>query len=315
MSGDPFEQAARIDDPIEHTQSTLGALVGGAIGVLAAVAIVGSGGTLLLAAGVIVGASYLGELAGSTQPRRADGIAEGAESVFIGAPDRNAARVRDEVACHSGEVIVSGCRDILIETLQAARAEEETRCSGKIEKDACCPTVYFGGPSVQVLPKRVHGELPAWLFYGREVLSVFTLFGGALKAVQGWRAMSNLMRAYEVAQATYGVVDTSLRLENMRAQLMGDMDRALQIEGLQNSAAYRYTSIASGVSGATTSIAEGGRHLGGAFRRASASPAPVVRAPGPPRAAAPPRLPPPRTSPPLALPAPPPRLLLPPPPG
>lgn len=110
----PTPNAARVGDPIKHTNALFGALVGIAagivIGALVAVTTIVTAGTGLLfwaavfgaAAALCTGAaggytlgSFLGKLSGS----KSGVIAEGAKTVFIGEGSPAAARALDHLAC------------------------------------------------------------------------------------------------------------------------------------------------------------------------------------------------------------------------
>lgn len=262
MSNTKLEQAARLHDPVEHSQALLGAV----LGVLAAVAVgvalavffpvtfAALAGATLLSTALFMGdlaatMSSMGEWIASTflPKQTCDGVRTGAPTVTVGGRELNAARVEDEVECHS-ETIISGTKTITIETKLATRAEEETRCGGKLKKDACCPTVFYGGPSEKVDSVRLSGELPMWFWTAREVMGVISARGAIrtffspktlrrLVSPTSWRALFRLkgalrggiwvfnsglevadwgIKGYEVWSHTAGTAEDRLRAEQVR---------------------------------------------------------------------------------------------------
>src|SRR5262245_33724928 len=114
-------EAARLNDPVEHTFSFAGAIIGALAGLVVGAAIVfatvaavtatvATGGAALLIIGAVGTAlsvtafgSSLGETLGKFIPNSCDGVMDGARTVFIGSPHLNAARANDPVKCHSGQ--------------------------------------------------------------------------------------------------------------------------------------------------------------------------------------------------------------------
>jgi uncharacterized Zn-binding protein involved in type VI secretion len=310
MSEGDLQQAARIHDPIKHTQSFLGALVGAVAGlvvgaglliagIVAAPVVLGSAalGAVLYVCGVVSLGSTLGGWFGSIFPDESDDIKTGARSVFVGAPDRAAARALDEVSCHDGEVIRTGCRHIFIEDKNAARAKEKTRCAGEIKEDACCATVRYGGPSVELMPERWSGEQPAWFFW---TMAGFGIAGGGAGMIGGWANASRAKRVFDVTTNAIGAGDTLFTATGAIAEASGRDDIAAFVRQTRDQGWYRATVL-------TAQVAGGGEQIysaGSGFRtRPGASP------PAPPQ----PALPPPPARP--ALPPPPARPALPPPPA
>ncbi|MEZ4443946.1 MAG: PAAR domain-containing protein [Polyangiaceae bacterium] len=267
-----LEQAARLDDPIEHTRSALGSIVGGllglAVGIALAAATIATGGLALAvvvaavgtAAGVTVLGSTLGELAGKLFHHTPGDIDIGSQTVFVGHPTLNAARATDPVKCHSGEKIRSGCRLISIEQLPAARATEETTCAGKIKKDACCPTVWYGGPSVAVLPVRPSGELPTWMPITRDILGIISLIGGGVGlwskvATAPWATLATrwqrIERVFDIGSFAMGVADTGF---DYFGRIAGGETKAW-VDSVRNSTAYQVINTGVGVAGAGKDIA------------------------------------------------------------
>ncbi len=213
---DPIESAARIDDAIEHTGAMFGAVAGfigglilGAI-VVVAFAMTGPLAIFLLVASAAVLFSGIGEFLGKKfYKHEAGDIAEGSQTVFVEGPRRNAARTFDKVKCHSGQFIVSGTLTIEIEGRKAARVTEETRCDGKIKKGA--DTVKYGGPSVQVAPKRFSGEIDPFFFVFREVVDWATIILGGWKLfTKDWSKLTKIGKLLEGAALAYTGLDKTL---------------------------------------------------------------------------------------------------------
>ena len=211
MSADKKEQAARVGDPVEHNVSTLGKMAGFAVGALVGVAVVLTAPVSLTAIGVagavgtVAGGAALGGTAGevltATFAGRYDAgdVETGADTVYVGGTasgvPHKAARVHDLVGCHD-EPIATGLLHIFIEGQNATRATEETRCAGKLKKDACCPTVYYCGPSARFIPTRYHGEEPAWFYWADLSASLLSGRGALLQAHRWYRIASAADTAY-----------------------------------------------------------------------------------------------------------------------
>jgi uncharacterized Zn-binding protein involved in type VI secretion len=198
-----LEQAARRNDPVEHSMSMVGAIGGAIAGIGLGLLLVGgtiaSGGALLVVAGAAATTSGLFGWIGSHLDGFEDPIAEGSSNVFLGLAQEPAARVTDEVSCHN-QPIISGCRHIYVNMLNAARATEETRCDGTIKEDGCCPTVHYGGPSVQIMSKRISGELSPVFFWVREGINIINLGRAGISLVTNWRKLALLERLQEIAK-------------------------------------------------------------------------------------------------------------------
>ena len=173
--------AARIEDPIFHTNALLGALaglaIGLAVGIFAAILIIGTiatGGLLLAAVLTVCTAvalactatslgfgigGFLGEHLGGS----VTGLIEhGSADTFIGGAELQAARVEAAVKCsrHAEEPrVAAGSKTVFINSKNASRVEDKITCGAAIKKG--CPTVGIGGESVEVL--KVEPEIPEWL--------------------------------------------------------------------------------------------------------------------------------------------------------
>ena len=195
---DKLEQAGRVFDPIEHSVSTpakIGGFIAGVVvGVVVVVAATATAPVTITAAVVTVSttATMGGTIAATVAPYFQDryiagDVETGANTVFVGSNGGRhprAARVEDMCKCHD-EPIATGVHFIWIEGKLATRADEETRCVGKLKKGQCSQTVWYGGPSVRVMPPRYHGEEPEWFFW--------TSLGASILAGRFERAAPQLM--------------------------------------------------------------------------------------------------------------------------
>jgi len=198
---DPFN-AARLGDPIEHSQTLTGLVLGLAAGALIGVAIVMTGGAALVAGaaiGSIAGATALtagativgtsvaaggvGMALGSLSPTRSQTggscIASGSPTVLIqGSP---AARASDDFAdCagpslfgwnpipHDHKLIAQGSGTVKINGKPAARTGDKTVCDAIIGPGA--PTVFIGGCTMTT--EDIQGELPREIGWTLTVLGI-----------------------------------------------------------------------------------------------------------------------------------------------
>jgi uncharacterized Zn-binding protein involved in type VI secretion len=181
--------AARIEDPIFHTNALMGAVtglvVGLVVGVVAAALIIGTiatGGALLAAVLTVATAvslactatslgfgigGFLGELSGSVTGM----IEHGSVDTFIGGEELQAARVEAEVKCsrHAEEPkVAAGSKTVFINSKNASRVGDKITCGAAIKKG--CPTVGIGGETVNVL--EVEPEIPEWLEKTVEIVDI-----------------------------------------------------------------------------------------------------------------------------------------------
>ena len=313
----PLEFAARLDDTIEHTGAMFGAVVGAIAGIALGIfvcwlcVITAPVSIFMMIGAAAVFGSGIGEFLGKKLEKHDAGdIAEGSRTVFVGAPDRNAARVDDKVKCHSGMIIVSGTRTIEIEGHKAARVGEETECDGKIKTG--CLTVKYGGPSIQMHPKRFSGEINPWFWGIREAVDLITCFYnwyGLWK--EGWKALSLVGKIIEGAGAITTVIDKGLGYTSMIANAAGNYEVAKWIgENVTDTWWYKGVTTTVGAAGLGRGI-----HENYAKAHEVAVPTPQLALPAPtPQLALPapkPQLALPAPQPQLALPAPKPQLALP----
>ncbi|MDE1150581.1 MAG: DUF6531 domain-containing protein [Azospirillaceae bacterium] len=185
----PQYGAARLEDPIQHTSALSGFLVGAAIGLgaaLAVIAVVGTGGAALGVIAAVGGAmaatgggALLGEALGSTFADQTGVIApECSDNVLIN--DKPAARaVQDAAACSRDgppdQHIAQGSKTVFINGKPAARIGDKLECDGSIMDGS--HDVFIGREPETYMP--IHGEVPAWA----NTLAQVLMIGGSLLAL------------------------------------------------------------------------------------------------------------------------------------
>lgn len=160
--------AARIGDPVGHSMSMGGLLLGAAAGILLGVATVATGGLAgVAAAAVIAGAGAGGALAGSYIGAAFMGaptgaIVMGSVNVFINLQPATMA-IQGLGSCTKEygvpQPLASGAGTVFINSMPAGRVDEKLACSAEIMKGS--NDVFFGGESLQLLP--IVPEVPTWL--------------------------------------------------------------------------------------------------------------------------------------------------------
>lgn len=148
--------AARLDDPIEHSNALGGLIAGLAIGagaVLVGIAVVGTGGLGAVALAAMVGAGAatgagVGQLIGSLSFACSETgkIRSGSHNVYInGRPAARAHLDNAECADHPGtlKALAQGSSSVYINGKPAARVGDRTICDAKIS--AGSPNVTIGG--------------------------------------------------------------------------------------------------------------------------------------------------------------------------
>ncbi|CAA2107833.1 RHS repeat-associated core domain-containing protein [Variovorax paradoxus] len=186
MAGKP---AARLHDPIAHTNAHArfwakfaGGLIGGiAVGFAAGVAVaavVGTGGLAgpLVAGALVVGARMAGGYVGASLGESiADAlvpetltvtgmITSGSSDVFIDSKAIGAARASpeipmDTVSCKNDSpqiLLAEGAETVFINMGVASRKDDHTECGAKVSEGS--PTVFIGGPTARV--REVADEVP-----------------------------------------------------------------------------------------------------------------------------------------------------------
>jgi uncharacterized Zn-binding protein involved in type VI secretion len=213
-----LERAARVGDPIEHSNIEGGGWTGLIVGIAIGAAIVGAavlcapavgavlvGGAIVgataagasataVALGVAAGASTIigaglagegvGERLGKKSHHAAGDIIDGASTVFTGEGMPKAARITDPLKCHSGKRISQGSESVFIENHNASRKGDGTECGGKI-LDGCATVLIGGNPVGDMGAESVSGLLKGT----KTTLDVTNTALGFVTA-RGWVAMS-----------------------------------------------------------------------------------------------------------------------------
>lgn len=253
------EEAARIQDPIEHSHALAGIIGGLVAGAIIGAAIVLTGGAAVAVGAVIVGActgasfgGMIGQLAGSLWTSKAGEICSGAATVFI--HQQKAARaVADTVDCHSGEHIAQGSETVSIERQPAARKGDKTTCDGTIS--AGFPRVLVGTGRATYLP--ISPEVPLWLEIGVMALGLVGGIGEIALASRGLRMVMAARLGAGLVTGTLGSIGGSL----LGGAIFGEGSKGQRIltaaggllAGMLGSAAVRRPAIA----GAQSSAARG----------------------------------------------------------
>lgn len=207
MSGAPY--AARLGDPVAHTQALAGFLAGAVVGLVAATeavavvaAVVGSValevGTAGLATPLIVGVAatavelgvggYVGaKLMGAAEEA---GEALGADSlgptsgvISLGSPNvrvngRPAARATDPETCHVG-LVAQGSLKVHVNGLPASRVGDKTSC-GAVITAGSTNVVIEGPPDTRV---GIQPEVPEWVRWAVIVVSILPALGQAARGI------------------------------------------------------------------------------------------------------------------------------------
>ncbi|MFD1881392.1 RHS repeat-associated core domain-containing protein [Paracoccus pacificus] len=194
------EEAARVNDGIEHSHALGGFLAGALAGLAVGVAVVaftvatgGAGLAVVAAVGTAMattgGTAMLGGALGKTSTFPAGPIAAPCSSnVFYN--NRAAARAElDGANCteHPGQpkLIATGAATVFVNQRNAARKGEKTVCDGTISSGS--DNVLIGGESVQLL--EITPEIPPWMTTTATVLviagTVIALGAGGAAAFAG----------------------------------------------------------------------------------------------------------------------------------
>lgn len=190
--------AARLGDPIEHSEALSGLLLGLAVGATAVVIAAAAGASIIasggLAAVAVAGAvlsltASVGELIGSLSfcTNTAGQIVKGSANVHING--RPAARAHlDASGCdkHGAipQIIAEGSSSVYINGQPAARVADRTVCDGKISAGSC--NVRIGGGTKKT--DEIAPEVPGWLHgvmlgIGFGSAAVLTSFAAALSGL------------------------------------------------------------------------------------------------------------------------------------
>ena len=207
MSEAPAQPAARLSDPVAHSQALGGFLAGALVGLAAAagvaivagmaataiaaeVATAGLATPLVAGVAVTVGefavnaavggaltgmAERAGEALGSKSMGPASGaVSQGSPNVLVnGLP---AARVGDAESCHGGQV-AQGSTGVFINGRPAARVGDKTTCGAVIVGGS--GNVFIGGGTTTRLP--IQSEVPQWVRWAAVVVGLLPALGGAAR--------------------------------------------------------------------------------------------------------------------------------------
>lgn len=209
MSGTPHPPAARLHDPVAHSQALGGFVAGALVGLaaaagvaivvgLAATAIAAEVATAGLATPLVAGVAVtVGEFAvnmyvGGKLTGLAEDAGEALGSKSMGAPSGEvsqgstnvftnglpAARVTDLESCHAG-MIAEGSASVFINGSPAARVGDKLTCGGVVIGGS--GNVFIGGPKTAALP--IQSEVPEWARWAAVVVGILPALGGAARAI------------------------------------------------------------------------------------------------------------------------------------
>lgn len=197
--------AARLGDPIQHSDAMVGLLEGLAIGLVVGAAIVATGGAAAVvlvatAAGAVATGAGVGELIGSLQLSGGTvtgTLVTGSPNVQIGGALAARAFVAagDTVACagvpplylppsHDGKRVAQGSASVVINQSPAARVGDLIECGAQIQSGST--TVLIGGG--QVTTVQIESEVPDWINKGIMVLGLASavVLAGPVVALAGF---------------------------------------------------------------------------------------------------------------------------------
>ncbi|TDV58962.1 PAAR domain-containing protein [Pseudomonas sp. LP_7_YM] len=167
-----MSQAARVDDPIQHTGSLTGLLAGLAIGAIGAALVVSTGG---LAAVAIVGASAaagagIGQLIGSLSicDHGTGQILTGSGNVHINGKPAARAHIDTAKCAEHGpvpKIIAQGSGTVYINNMPAARVGDRTVCDGKISAGSNNVSIGGGTQTTDAIDPEVPEVLERGIFY------------------------------------------------------------------------------------------------------------------------------------------------------
>ncbi|QYE34723.1 PAAR domain-containing protein [Polymorphobacter sp. PAMC 29334] len=177
--------AARVGDPIAHSNAGTGMLVGALIGLAAGAVLVGAtiatGGAALAVVAAVGGAAGLTSfgglsgmnIGGASMGPPTGNLVKGSLNVKING--RFATMTEQGLATcsdHSGQIpLATGAATVKVNGLPAGRIGEKLGCSALVVAP-CSPNVNIGGPSVADPNVVVKPEVPAWAVTGLQVLGI-----------------------------------------------------------------------------------------------------------------------------------------------
>lgn len=243
--------AARVGDPIAHTEAKndmiVGALVGLAVGVVLVAAVVATGGAALAVVAAVGGAAmatsagglggkYIGEASMGPECGK---LVTGSANVFInGRPATMTALSTAACEQHSGTPpLASGSSTVRINGRLAGRQSEITACSAVVIAQ-CSPNVMIGGASARDPDVTVSPEIPDWAVTGLEVLGV----AGAVMALPYAIATSGV--AATIGMGVRGFVGAAVATKGARmlGEHLGMSEASIRkLEGVASRYVYRRT--------------------------------------------------------------------------
>jgi uncharacterized Zn-binding protein involved in type VI secretion len=177
--------AARVGDPIAHSNAGLGMALGILAGVAAGAVLVGAtiatGGAALAVVAAVGGAAALTSfgglkgmaIGGASMGPPTGALAIGSVNVLINTrPATMTAMASALCAKDPGPIpLATGSSTVLINACMAGREGETMACSAKVVA-ACSPNVVIGGASAQDPRVTITPEIPPWAVTGLQVLGV-----------------------------------------------------------------------------------------------------------------------------------------------
>ncbi len=184
--------AARVGDPIAHSNAgfgmLLGALAGLAVGAVLVGATIATGGAALAVVAAVGGAAGLTSfgglkgmaIGGASMGPPTGALVIGAPNVLINSrPATMTAIAMATCAKDPGPIpLATGSSSVFVWGSMAGREGETMGCSAKIVAP-CSPNVLIGGPSAQDPRVPITPEVPEWAVTGLQVLGV----AGAIAAL------------------------------------------------------------------------------------------------------------------------------------
>jgi uncharacterized Zn-binding protein involved in type VI secretion len=192
--------AARLQDPIEHSNALTGLLVGAAIGVAFGVFVVATGGAGAVVGAAIIGGAMasgagIGEVMGSLSISGGTvtgGIASGSPDTTVNSL-RSTRATDDTVLCsgtppiylpaHMGKHVAQGSDTVTINSQPASRVGDKIECGSKIKSGS--PNVIIGGATAQTMD--IDSEVPGYIHATLLVVGIASavVLAGPVVAVVG----------------------------------------------------------------------------------------------------------------------------------
>lgn len=248
--------AARVGDPIAHSNAMTGLLIGAALGAALAVATVATGGLAAVAAGALIaggvaGGALAGQYIGAASMGPPTGaITIGSPNVMVNFRPAAMAQLAMAVCAKEGgapQPIAQGAATVKINGLPAAREGDKLVCSAVVLHGS--PNVFYDDATVTVLP--IEPEVPVWLERTLQVVAIGAAvvgFGVAIAAVGVGMATAGLVgglvgghyggRAGRAVGEALGLSEAQTRaletLGGMGGGLVGGAAATRAVQGLRN---------------------------------------------------------------------------------